>query len=163
MYDYRLRTTLLDAHPLDGVMTDAYVGALRIGDDDPRPRVRVRTPARVGEGKPVTAKVTLSSAAGYDSWYGVRVVRGQGRGTRLAVGDVPARWLKRHGVPSRVAASMPLHRVGLFLFARIRSGRTTTSVSIPTRSDAVREGRERVSLQVFGDRVRATRTVLVAD
>lgn len=161
--DYRLRTTLLDAHPLDGVMTDAYLGALRIVDDDPRPRVRITTPARVREGKPVTAKVTLSSAAGYDSWYGVRVVRGEGRGTRLAVGDVPARWLKRHGVPSRVAASKPLHRVGLFLFARIRSGRTTASVSIPTRSDAVREGRERVSLQVLGDGVRTTRTVRVAD
>jgi hypothetical protein len=36
-------------------------------------------------------------------------------------------------------------------------------VSIPTRSDGVREGRERVTLRIRGDGLRETRTVRVVD
>ena len=150
------------AFAVRGAMTDAYDGQITLLDDDPAPRLRVRTPTRVEEGGSIQVRATLSEATGYDSWIALQVARGSGSGPRLAAGDVPERWLEKHfaeGADPR----RPLHRTGLFLYDRLRPGDLDGTLRIPVRADGVREGTERVTLRIQLNRKRVTRTVRVGD
>ncbi|HEX6150184.1 hypothetical protein [Nocardioides sp.] len=159
--DYDRRTTGFYAFAVKGAMTDTYDGQVRLLDDDPAPRVTVSTPKRVKEGASVTVEIKLSRATGYDTYVGAQVVRGPGSGTRLTVGDIPRKWLKRH-YASVDDPDRPLHKAGLYLFDRLRSGDRSVVLTIPVRSDGVREGRERITLKLDGIG-RFTRTVRVTD
>ncbi|WP_432479170.1 hypothetical protein [Nocardioides sp. GXQ0305] len=156
------RVTSFSAFPVRGAMTDRYDGRLVLRDDDPAPRVRVTTPRRVREGRAVTARISLSDATGYDLYAVAQVVRGQGPGRRLAVGDVPGRWLERHYAEAS-DPRRPLHRAGAYLVERVRAGHRSATLSIPTRADTAREGTERVTLRVRVGGKRVVRTIRVAD
>ena len=150
------------AFAVRGAMTDKYDGQLTLLDDDPAPRLRVRTPKRVAEGSAITIRATLSKLTGYDSWLGLQVVRGSGSGPRLAVGDLPARWLEAHYVKD-TGAGQPLHRAGLYLYDRMRAGDGSVTLRVPVRADRVREGTERVTFSIRFNRTKVTRTVRVVD
>ena len=160
--DFARRTVAYYAFPVRGAMTDTYIGQVVVLDDDPSPDVRVRAPRRVEEGRTITVRTSLSEATGYDSFVGMQVVRGSGTGPRLAIGDVPERWLRRHFAKSD-EPDLPLHRAGVFLFDRLRAGDRRAVLEIPIRADQVREGTERVTLKIHVNRKRVTRTVRVVD
>ncbi|MGH3346453.1 MAG: hypothetical protein ACRDO4_05680 [Nocardioides sp.] len=160
--DYDRRTTGYYAFAVEGVMTDKYDGQVRLLDDDPAPRIGVDAPKRVEEGESLEVRIKLSSATGYDMYVGGRVVRGKGPGQRLAVGDIPKRWLRRHFV-STDDPGQPLHRAGVFLFERLRAGDRTAVLTIPIRDDGVREGRERITLKIDSGRGAVNRTIRVVD
>ena len=159
--DDRLRRTSFTAFAVRGAMTDRYDGQVTLVDDDPVPRIRVTTAGRVQEGHDLRVGVSLSAATGYDSWLGVRAVRGP-RGPRLSVGDVPARWLEHH-FGETDDPEQPLHRAGFFLFDRIRAGDRGTTLSMPVRADARSEGTEWVTLEIRVNRHRVIRTIRVVD
>ncbi len=160
--DYPRRSTGFYAFPVSGVMTDKYDGRVTLLDDDPAPRLRVRTPRRVGEGDTIRVKVALTADTGYDSFVSVQAVRGRGPGHRLAVGDLPAAWRQRHFIESDDPDD-PLHRAGLYLYDRLRPGERSGEVTIPIRADSLREGAERVSFRIYFNRERLTRTIRVVD
>ncbi len=150
------------AFPVRGAMTDRYDGQITLLDDDPSPRLRLQTPKRVAEGGSITVRATLSEGTGYDSWISMQVARGSGDGHRLAVGDVPGRWLDAHYVEG-AEPGQPLHRAGLYLYDRLRAGDRSATLQMPVRADGVREGTERVTLRIQLNRKRVTRTVRVVD
>ncbi len=161
--DYDRRTIGYVAFPVNGVMTDRYDGQVRLLDDDPAPKVTVRTPKRVKEGGTVRVEIKLSRARGIDTYLSAQVVRGSGSGERLRVGDVPQAWLKRHFVPAK-NPDVPLHKVGVHLFQRLRPGDQTGVLTIPIRADGDREGRERVTLKIrTGTGTVVVRTIQVVD
>ncbi len=103
--DHPRRLTSYAAFPVRGVMTDAYDGQVQLIDDDPVPQLRVHTARRVREGSAVRVRIRLTEETGYESWFGVRVVRGEGTGRRLTVGDVPRAWLEKHSRRSTIPTS----------------------------------------------------------
>jgi hypothetical protein len=161
--DFARRQVYLFASPVSGVMTDRYLGRLTILDDDPRPTLKVTPVARsVAEGRRVEWKVALSQPLGYDSYVVGRVVRGPARSTPLRVGDVPRGWITQRAgeAPPRT----PLYQLPLYLGVRLRAGQTSVTVTMPTRADGVREGRESVTLKVqVGQSRAAPVTVYVRD
>ncbi|MGZ5400244.1 MAG: hypothetical protein ACXWDM_09535, partial [Nocardioides sp.] len=160
--DFPRRTTSYAAFPVRGAMTDRYDGQVHLIDDDPAPRLRVRVPQRVQEGGTIGVRIDLSAATGFDSFLTVRAIRGTGAGRRLAVGDLPSAWLRRHFITPDQPAR-PLHRSEFFLFERLRAGERSGSVTIPVRADGVRESTERLTLRIQLDRQRVVRTVRVVD
>jgi len=156
------RRTDFTAFAVRGAMTDVYAGSLLLRDDDPAPRVRVATARRVEEGDAVRVGVSLSKGTGYDSYVVARVVRGSGTGRRLAVGDLPERWRDRHYLKSE-DPGLPLHRAGVYLWDRMRAGDRRAALSIPIRTDGLREGVERVTLRIQVNRTRVVRTIRVVD
>ena len=160
--DYDRRTIGYLAFAVNGVMTDKYDGQVRLLDDDPAPKVTVRTRKRVEEGGSVQVKVTLSRARGMDTYLSAQVVRGSGSGERLRVGDVPKAWAKRHFVSVK-NPDRPLHKEGLVLFQRLRPGDRTAVLTMPIRADADREGRERVTFKIRTGSGKVLRTIQVVD
>lgn len=163
--DLRRRLHLLVGYARFGVMTDDYVGRLVVRDDDPTPRLRVTAPRMVREGQRLTVSVRLSDRVGYRAFGWIRAVRTSGR--QLSVGDVPRAWLVKREVPRRTPASTSLAQARLVDGLWIKDGSRTATFSMPIRADRVREGRERVALQVrvfLGGKTRTvTRTVTVRD
>jgi dienelactone hydrolase len=160
--DYNRRTIGYFAFPVNGVMTDKYDGQVRLLDDDPAPKVTVRTPRRVKEGGTVRVAIKLSRARGIDTYLNAQVVRGPGSGERLRVGDVPKAWLKRHFVPAK-NPDQPLHKVGVNLFQRLRPGDRTAVLTMPIRADGDREGTERITLKIRTGLGKVVRTIQVVD
>ncbi len=160
--DYPRRSTGFYAYPVSGAMTDAYDGRVTLLDDDPAPRLRIRTPKRVSEGGTIRIRLALTADTGYDSFVSVNPVRGIGPGHRLKVGDLPSGWLERHFIESDDPGD-PLHRAGLYLYDRLRPGERSGEVTMPIRVDSLREGRERVTFRIYFDRQRVTRTIRVVD
>jgi hypothetical protein len=160
--DYGVRITQLAAHPVEGVMTDAYVGLLRVVDDDPRPRFSVTTPKQVDEGDPVTLRVRIEGGASYEMYVGAVVVRGGSDREPLRVGDLPPAWLTRHGVDTS-DLRRPLHRAHVFLGRGVRPGADSVTLTLPTRADRVDEGTEVVTFRMDLGRREVRRTVRVVD
>lgn len=107
-------------------------------------------------------ELTLTEPTAYESFFGVRVVRGDGTGRRLTVADVPRAWLEKHFAqvddPTR-----PLHRAGISLFDNLQPGVRSATVTIPIRRDALAEGTELLTLKSFWGRQRVVRTIRVTD
>ena len=159
--DFKVRYTSLQAHPVRGVMTDVYDGSLRLVDDDPAPKVTVRTPKRVDEGDRITVRVNVEGGASYPMYVGFSVVPTQGGLEPLRVADVPKAWLEERGASTK-RARLPLDRSGVFVYDRIRPGGGSVTLSMPTRSDGVDEGVEAVTFMLDGRRG-VRRTVRVVD
>ncbi len=156
------RLTSVQAYAVSNVMTDRYDGTLRIVDDDPRPKITIRTPRRIAEGDPVTIDVRVDGEAGYPLYVGVQAARPGGGLEPLRVGDVPARWLRRHDVEAD-DPRLPLHRAGLFFYERLRPGTTQAQLSMPTLRGGGSEGLEAVTLRIGRGRGSVERTVRVVD
>ncbi|GAA1477473.1 hypothetical protein GCM10009623_19190 [Nocardioides aestuarii] len=160
--DYGDRFTQLEAHPVDHVMTDAYVGVLRVVDDDPRPRMSFTTPRRVAEGDQIPVRVRIEGGASYPLYAAVEVVRGSSDREPLRIGDLPVRWLAGHDVAGSDPRT-PLHRAGVYLGRTVRPGDHTVTLTMPTRVDRVDEGVEVVTFSMDLGRREVRRTVRVVD
>ena len=94
----------------------------------------------------------------------MQVVRGKGAGRRLAVGDVPARVARAHFVevrrPRRSRSTGPVSSSSTGCAPGDAAG--TRGASRSAR-DWVREGMERVTLQIRFNRQQVIRTVRVVD
>ncbi|HQR27597.1 MAG TPA: hypothetical protein PLP61_11205 [Nocardioides sp.] len=165
--DIARRPVDLVAYPRFGAMTDTYFGRVVVLDDDPTPRVRVRTESRVvREGRPARWTVRLAHPVQYGTEVMLRVVRGPAGTSPLSVGDVPPAWLRDH-VDEALPPRTPLWQTHAVVFGYFRPGRTEASFAVPTRRDGRHEGRETLTMRVRvtlpGGRSAFTRTVVVAD
>lgn len=144
--DPRITEYWVAAFPRSRAMTGQYVGVLRVRDDDPSPPATF-TPveARVDEGEPLRFRVKLARPVDYFADYYFSVVATDAGRRELSTADVPAQWLRHHGVrpPQR---PVPLSKTDLALFAGIPPGRTRATVSVPTIVDGRAEDGEGVAL-----------------
>jgi hypothetical protein len=160
--DYPTLTTQVMAWGSRNVMTDGYLGALTVRDDDPRPRITAGPAARrVAEGRTIRVRVRLDRRVDYDVPVAARVVRGPG--TPLQVGDVDRDWADVH-VGIAVRPTVAIWRSHTTLYADLRPGRRRVDLVVPTAVDDVAEGPETLTLllDVGGHRVRRTVTVIDA-
>lgn len=159
--DYPTLTTQVVAWGSRNVMTDGYLGALTVRDDDPRPRiVAVPVETRVQEGRAIRLRVRLDRRVDYDVAVAARVVRGPG--TPVQVGDLDRDWVGVHvGIAARPTA--PVWRTRTTLYADLRPGRRTVDLVVPTGTDRVVEGPETLTLRLDVDGHRLRRTVTLVD
>lgn len=134
------------AYALAGVMTDSYVGSVRVTDDDPTPRVRLTAVRRtVHEGEPVKVALALDEPVGYSLQVGTRIVRGPRPDLRSA--DLPPGLRRELDL-----AGDPAHPVGAdhpsLGYRLVRDGTQRIVLRVPTRDDERHEGRESLTLQV---------------
>ncbi|MFC7493386.1 MULTISPECIES: hypothetical protein [unclassified Nocardioides] len=157
--DYPELITQVAAWGSRNVVTDRYTGALTVVDDDPRPRMRVRTTRRVTEGEPVRWGVSMDRVADHDVSVSVVVLRGSG--SVLRVSDIARGWIRRQ--VGEAAPRMTLRRAGLALFESLPPGKRRIELAIPTRRDRLVEGDETLRVRIeLGDR-ELVRTVTVTD
>lgn len=130
-----------------GAVVGAHRGGVTALNDDPAPTLTV-TPAsaRAAEGRSLTWRLSLSTAADADIVADIAVLPATG-GAELSTTDVDPQWLRENSgkepLPSR-----PLSQVsGLLLFAEVPAGRTSTEITIPTVADTVAEPEETVRLR----------------
>jgi hypothetical protein len=117
-----------------------YLGRVEIRDDDPSPHVTFRAVApKVREGRRAVWRYALSAPVDYA--LAVNLVPVRGAGTAVRVNDLDPAWV-RSWVWGRLTA--PLHEVDSGYFELMRAGRTSMTLSIPTRRDTLREGPETV-------------------
>ncbi|MFE9877535.1 hypothetical protein [Streptomyces sp. NPDC005784] len=131
-----------------GAVIGAHRGGVTAVNDDPAPTLTV-TPAsaRAAEGRSLTWRISLSTAADTDIQADIAVLPVTG-GAELSTTDVDPQWLRENSgkepLPSR-----PLSQVsGLLLFADVPPGRTSTDITIPTAADTVTEPEETVRLRL---------------
>lgn len=146
--DYDSTEYSVVAFPVRGAMTGDYLGVGRVRDDDPTPTA-TWTPVDqdVTEGEPATWRLRLEKPVDYWLDYLVRPVpAGAGR-QPLATGDVPRRWLRRHGVnPPDTPIALAATKLRLYVY--VREGRRSVQVEVPTVADARDERTEVLVLQV---------------
>ncbi|WRZ88575.1 hypothetical protein OHB54_05580 [Streptomyces sp. NBC_01007] len=131
-----------------GTVIGAHRGGVTALNDDPAPTLEV-TPAaaRAAEGRSLTWRMSLSTAADVDISADIVVLPVTG-GAELSTTDVDPQWLRENSgkepLPSR-----PLSQVsGLLLFADVPPGRTSAEITIPTVADTVTEPEETVRLRL---------------
>ncbi|MGY2701728.1 dienelactone hydrolase [Nocardioides sp. HB32] len=157
--DFAKLITQVSTWAVRNMMTDAYVGDLTVLDDDPTPRITVRPVERtVAEGDRAEWQVTLSRPVDYDLFVTGRVVRGPA--PNAAAGDVSRTWLRSH-LGEDLDLTKPLWSYHPYVFDELKAGRTQVTLRIPTRKDAVAEGREALTLKLKLGRSRFERTVFV--
>ena len=150
------------AWALSGVITDDYLGVLRVEDDDPAPVLSVRLASRrVVEGDPIVYVATIAAPASYTVFLSGLVVAGPGQDLRGD--DLRARWITRHSDPDRTR--LPLHKVGASVYGDIPSGERRVVLRIPTRRDGRAEGKEKLTVRFDTDAEGESlvRTVTVVD
>lgn len=158
--DRRRIVTEVTAWPTRNVMTDSYLGRVTVVDDDPRPRLRVRTDRRrVVEGQAARWTVSVDRPADFDVPIALSVV--ESRRPALRVGDVTGEWIGSHlGV---VDPRRALWRTDVTTFRSLRPGRSAVRLSIPTRRDGLSEGPETLRVRLEVGRRTLVRTVTVVD
>ncbi|WP_134765988.1 hypothetical protein [Nocardioides sp. 1609] len=153
--------TQVRAWPTRGIATDDYLGGLTVLDDDPDAIVTFKPVKRtVREGQPIIFRVTTSAATGYDIYVGGTVVNGPG--TDLRGTDIRAAWMRRH-VGTDIDLTAPLHTLYVQPDGRLEAGTRTFDLRLPTRADRVREGVEKLTIRLYMDDERRTRTISVLD
>jgi hypothetical protein len=120
------------AYAVSGIETDQYIGGATIVDDDPTPGVRVRTAApRITSGRSATWTLTLDKPVGYFVFSAARPVKAVD-GPQLRVGDLPRQFRQRL-LGNTVGLDVPLYKTKVEFFVDIQQGRSTGTLSIPTR------------------------------
>lgn len=155
--DGRDQRGAVQLRPWRGIATDDYHGRVIIFDDDPTPKVAVRAPPTVREGRQINLAVTLEAPVSYSLNVTFSVIRG--RGEQLRGTDVPRRWLVNSAdfrYPRR-----PLWRLGASNGDVLPPGRVSRVLSIPTREDKVREHREFVTVRIRVGDHRVVRRIAV--
>jgi hypothetical protein len=142
------------------LMTDSYLGQLRVDDDDPTPAVTF-TPVdkTVEEGQPAQWELRIARWVDYDIYAYARVVRGPD--PVLYGADVPESWLLRHAGASD--PDKPLQRLYASVYEQLRGGSKRVVLSMPTKRDGLSEGRESVTVLFKLDHHQYRRTVWVTD
>lgn len=154
---------MLYAYGLHNAMAADYLGRALVRDDDPAPRISFTAVApTVPEGRRAVWRYSLSAPVDYALNVLLAPVRGSG--TPLRVNDLDRVWARNWvWAPS---ASTPLPDAELGYFETMRPGRTSMTLSVPTRRDTVRENREQLVVQARTDeptRVTGRATVTVLD
>jgi hypothetical protein len=122
----------LTAYAVNGVETDQYVGGASIIDDDPTPAVTLTTGAsRITAGHPATWTMTLDAPVSYYAYALARPVKATD-GPQLRVGDLTKRFRERY-FGEHPDLSLPLYKSPIRFFIEVRPGRTSRTLSIPTR------------------------------
>lgn len=156
--DYSPIITTASMWATRNVMTDAYVGDLRVLDDDPFPAVTVTPRAKtVHEGESVELVLRLDRAVDYELYVRTKVEISP---QPLRAGDVPTSWLERYAPTDDPEATLASLRP--YLTVQVRSGAKRGVLSIPIAADGVAEGRESLRLVFIMKGKRITRTVFVA-
>lgn len=140
--------------PLQGAMTDSYLGTLTVEEDEPAPKLKVEVvDTEVAEGERIRLKFRLTRSAGERTSVDVRAVKGPGRPLHTA--DVPKKWLKDHDAMLR---EKYLHKAKLMVYLRVPKGRRSAEFSMPIRKDRLEEKTESVTFRVryFGQTYRVT-------
>jgi hypothetical protein len=156
--DYRRLVTQVTGWATRNVMTDDYLGSLTVVDDDPRPRIRVRSVTRrVVEGHPAQWRISMPRTVDFDlTVTGVAV---KGPRPRVQVDDIARSWIALHAGP--VPVTRPLWTTHAATYDVLRAGRTSLVVSIPTRADHRAEPPEAITLRFDIGRRKYLRTVRV--
>ncbi|MDP2772798.1 MAG: hypothetical protein Q8O61_04500 [Nocardioides sp.] len=156
--DYTPIITTASLRATRNVMTDAYVGDLRVEDDDPTPPITV-TPRRktVREGGRAEFVVRLGKGVDYDLFVAARVKLSP---APLRAHDVPLSWLERFASAGDPEATLASLRP--YLSVQVRRGSRSAVFGIPVRRDGMAEGRESLRLLFVVNGKRMTRTVFVA-
>lgn len=156
--DYSPIITTASMWATRNVMTDAYVGDLRVLDDDPFPAVTVTPRAKtVREGESVELVLRLDRAVDYELYARAKVEISP---QPLRAGDVPTSWLERYAPTDDPEATLAALRP--YLSVQVRSGAKRGVLSIPIAADGVAEGRESLRLVFMVKGKKFTRTVFVA-
>jgi dienelactone hydrolase len=158
--DYKVAITQVMTWATRNVMTDSYLGELRILDDDPTPAITVAPVARqVAEGSQARWAITLSKGVDYDLFASATVVRGPR--PQVAVGDVRRDWVERY-LGRDADPDRALWSYHPMLFERIRPGQRSVEIAIPTARDRAAERRESLTLRFRIGRQVVKRTVYVS-
>jgi hypothetical protein len=130
--DRGLRLIGRTAYAVSGIETDRYIGGATIVDDDPTPGLTLRTAApRITAGRSATWTLTLDKPVDYEAFALARPVKTTD-GPQLRVGDLPQHF-RQQFLGDEVGLNVPLYKTKLEFFVDIRPGRTTGTLSIPTR------------------------------
>ncbi|QCX80720.1 hypothetical protein C9F11_35685 [Streptomyces sp. YIM 121038] len=138
------------AKAISGAVVGSFHGGVFVREDDPMPKVSVKpVAAKVTEGKPLKWRVSLSAAAGVDTYVSFRIERVSG-GKELSTKDVGKAWLKREfdAKPNPARALSKVTR-DPYLSVSVKAGKRSADLSIPTVKDRVREGQESVRLRLY--------------
>lgn len=147
-YFTRAQRVQVTAWPLTGIATDDYIGGLRVIEDDPEPVITVDAPRQVREGRAI--EITISTDIAMPRMFDIYASVGKGKGEPLRGSDVPAKWLGKHSeFDEDEAPRRPLWRLGVWLNARIREGKTSTTLRIPVVADGRSEGAEYLDLELW--------------
>jgi hypothetical protein len=157
----RSRRVFASAWGGQGVGTGRWLGQLRIVEDDPQPRLTVKAPRAITEGRPATWRLRLSEPMPQRWGVLARFVRGPRSRPPVRVGDVPRDWLDATGAGGD--ATTPLHKAGIWQFAEFRRGRTRVDLTVPTRADSRDERTEVVTLKFRFLDQRVVRTIRLRD
>jgi hypothetical protein len=166
--DLAVRTLEIRAYATRGVMTGSYIGAGRILDDDPSPRLTLTSRRRsVAEGTPARWRVTLAKPVNYYLDVLARPVRGVGHHARLTVGDLPKKVRRDHLFPVP-PLDTPLWKTDFIWYVPVAPGRTTMRLRVPTLARPGRQGRRALTLRLHTPGqllpgVHRTATVVVRD
>jgi hypothetical protein len=136
-----------------GVTTGMWANNLQVLDDDPAPTVTVTGPSHdVVEGQVVSFAIRLSAPSDRSYFVDLTLTAPDGSGgTELDTADVPGQWLLDRGLLEPPSSPVPLSQAGLWLSGWFDVQQTEIRVDVPTRSDAVDEGPERVALRVASE------------
>ncbi|MFE9020790.1 hypothetical protein ACFYNL_19805 [Streptomyces sp. NPDC007808] len=132
----------------------AHLGGVTVENDDPKPSISVTPVAdRVTEGKALKWRVSLSAVADAEVGGQLAVLPVTG-GRELSTKDVDPAWLEENAGVSP-DPERPLSKLdGLYLWAAVEPGRTSTEVRLPTVADRVAEPAESVRFRLedeFGE------------
>ncbi|RZU50116.1 hypothetical protein EV385_1881 [Krasilnikovia cinnamomea] len=150
------REHTLNAKAVRGLVVGGYVGALKVRDDDPQPKVTVK-PVRdkVAEGGTLSWKITSSAPA--DSPLFVQFVpRPPAAGAELSSTDVDSEWFITNS-GEEPEPSRPLSGTQLQPYVVLDAGVTSAELTVPTVKDATKEPEEHVEFAAgllpreFGD------------
>ena len=156
--DYSPKVTTATMWATRNVMTDAYVGDLRVADDDPTPSITVTPRQRtVQEGQSFEFVVRLGKRVDYELYLNAKVLYSP---APLRADDVPKSWLENYAPTDQPHATLAsLHP---YLSVQVREGAKVAVLRIPVLADGVAEGRESLRLVFRAKGQRITRTVYVS-
>ncbi|WP_412744742.1 alpha/beta hydrolase family protein [Krasilnikovia sp. MM14-A1004] len=150
------REYTLNAKAVHGLVVGGYVGALKVRDDDPQPKVTV-TPVhdKVAEGGTLSWKVT-SSAPADSPLYLQFTPKAPAAGAELSSTDVAADWFTTNS-GEEPEPSRPLSGTQLQPYVVLDAGVTSAELTVPTVEDSAKEPDEHVEFAAgllpreFGD------------
>jgi hypothetical protein len=136
----------LRGYALRNVMMRDHLGRVVVVDDDPAPRIRLRTLRRtVSEGRRAPWLVRLSEPVDHD--LGVTLTAVRGRAPQVRVSDISPRWLERW-TWNPFGGNPYLHRVEVGYYRTLPAGRTRARLVVPLRQDRRSEARESLTVRV---------------
>ncbi|ARF75958.1 hypothetical protein B7C62_29600 [Kitasatospora albolonga] len=127
-------------------------GGVLAENDDPMPTLTVKpVAADVTEGEPLKWRISLSEKADIDMWALAELIPVTGGRPELSTADVDQEWLSML-VDETPKRPIPLSKVPYgTLWHTIPAGKTSTTLTVPTIRDQVKEPTEYVSLQPTDD------------